>query len=326
MLDVALSTMWAIGRFPGLADFFEAGRQLGVARFELNHAINSKMLDGLALAGTVASIHEPCPADVSMATLKERNWLVSAPDEENRRRGVAAIRHSIDLAHALGVPVLVVHPGRVDLDPSHEAALLGLYRAGRKGQPDYVAARERFAAARAGQAETNMRSVRRSLLELMEYAASRDVRLALENRYHYGEIPLPDELEDLLGLAGADRLGYWHDVGHAQVLENLGFGTHEEWLRRFSGRIAGVHLHDVVGIQDHLAPGLGEMDWNRVAAYLPPSALRTCEVQPFNSPDQVAAGLELLACTTPPILRPVPGASQIPASPGLGQAGRLPQR
>ena len=308
--DIALSTMWAIGRFPGLADFFEAGRQLGFDRFELNHAINSEMLDGLALDGTITSIHEPCPADVSMAKLKERNWLVSAPDEENRRRGVTAIRRSIDLAQALGVPVLVVHPGRVDLDPGYDSILTGLYKAGRVGQPDYAAARERFAAARASQAEINMRSVRRSLLELVEYAAPRGIRLALENRYHYGEIPLPDELDDLLGLADADALGYWHDVGHAQVLQNLGYGTHEEWLRRFGGRIAGAHLHDVIGINDHLAPGLGEMDWDWVAGYLPPGALRTCEVQPFNSPQQVTAGIELLASTAPPIIRRVPGTFQ----------------
>jgi sugar phosphate isomerase/epimerase len=142
-----------------------------------------------------------------------------------------------------------------------------------------------------------MRSVRRSLMELAEYAAQMGVRLGLENRFHYNEIPLPDELDDLLDLGGAEVLGYWHDVGHAQVLQHLGFGTHEEWLRRFAGpqgRVIGVHLHDVVGVTDHLAAGLGQVDWDMVARYLPAGALRTCEFQPFNSPQEVAAGLKLL--------------------------------
>jgi sugar phosphate isomerase/epimerase len=56
----------------------------------------------------------------------------------------------------------------------------------------------------------------------------------------------------------------------------------------------GVHLHDVVGVKDHLAAGLGQVDWPMVAGYLPAGALRTCEFQPFNSPDQVAAGLKWL--------------------------------
>ena len=198
MFDVALSTMWAVGRFPELADFFDAGRKLGFARFELNHAITSAMLEGLSLDGTITSVHEPCPADLSMNVLKERNWLVSAPGEEDRRQGVAAIRRSIDLAHKLGVGAVIVHPGRVDIDTDLESKLASLYRAGKAGRPEYARAKERLAAARAAQAETNMRSVRRSLVELAEYAARMGVRLGLENRFHYHEIPLPEELEDLL--------------------------------------------------------------------------------------------------------------------------------
>jgi sugar phosphate isomerase/epimerase len=292
--DIALSTMWAIGQFPNLADFFEAGNQLGFDRFELNHAINSAMLAGLSLNGMITSVHEPCPADLSTAVLKERNWLISAADEEKRRYGVAAIRHSIDLAQELGVQVVIVHPGRVDIDPTLEATLIALQRAGRSDQPEYAQARERLATARAARARINMRSVRRSLLELAEYAAQAGVRLGLENRFHYAEIPLPDELDELLNLGCGEVIGYWHDVGHAEVLQHLGFGTHREWLRRFAGRMIGIHLHDVVGLTDHLAAGLGQVDWDMILTYLPPGALRTCEFQSSNSPQQVTAGLKRL--------------------------------
>jgi sugar phosphate isomerase/epimerase len=292
--DVALSTMWAIGRFERLSDFFEAGSRLGFRRFELNHAIDSAMLAGLSLDGTIASLHEPCPADVSMGELKRRNWLVSAPDEEKRRQGVAAVLRSIDLAHELGAQVVVVHPGQVDMDPALERAVHKLYREGKADQPEYAEARERMVAARAAQADVHMQAVRRSLVELAGHAAKKGIRLGLENRFHYQEIPLPDELEELLGL-GLEEVGHWHDVGHARVLENQGLGRHEEWLRRFADRIVGVHLHDVVGLSDHLAAGLGRMDWGMVAGYLPASALRTCEFLPTNSPEEVAAGLRWLA-------------------------------
>jgi len=295
--DGALSTMWAIGRFQSLADFFAAGTGLGFARFELNHAINSAMLEGLSLNGRIASIHEPCPADVSAVALKERNWLVSAPDEGNRRQGVAAVRRSIDLAHKLGVQVVIVHPGRVDIDPALESTLVHLYDEGKSDKPEYAHAKERLVTARAAQAKVNMRSVRRSLIELAEAAAQMGVRLGLENRIHYYEIPLPDELDDLLELGCGEWVGYWHDVGHAQVLQHMGFWRHEEWLRRFAGpqgRVIGVHLHDVVGLRDHLAAGLGQMDWDMVARHLPASALRTCEFQPFNSPQEVAAAVKWL--------------------------------
>ena len=299
MFDVALSTMWGIGQFESLADFFAAGAALGFTRFELNHAVNSAMLDGLNLNGwRITSIHEPCPADIPMSALKNQNWLISAPDEDNRQRGVAAVRRSIDLAGKLGAQVVIVHPGRVDIDTDLETALVDLYKQGRPDEPVYAQAKERLAAARMSQAEINMRSVRRSLMELAEYAARLGIRLGLENRYHYHEIPLPDELDDLLSLGCGDVVGYWHDVGHAQALENMGFGTHEEWLRRFGSRIIGVHLHDIVGIHDHLAAGLGQIDWDMVARYLPPDALCTCEFQTFNSPEQVTAGAQWLAKKT----------------------------
>jgi sugar phosphate isomerase/epimerase len=42
--------------------------------------------------------------------------------------------------------------------------------------------------------------VRRSLVELAEYASRLGIRLGLESRDHYHEIPLPDELDYLLDL------------------------------------------------------------------------------------------------------------------------------
>ncbi len=292
MFDAALSTMWGIGQFENMADFFTAGSALGFTRFELNHGVNSAMLRSVRLNGhRITSVHEPCPADVSASVLKERTWLISAPDEGDRQAGVSAVRRSIDLARDLGARVVIVHPGRVDIDPDLEARVAQLFREGKSGGPEYAQAKERLMAARAAQAEINLRSVRRSLIELADYAAQQDIRLGLENRYNYHEIPLLDELDDLLNLGCGDVIGYWHDVGHAQALENMGFGAHEEWLRRFARHIVGAHLHDIVGLYDHLAAGLGRMDWDMIARYLPDDALRTCEFRNTSLPQQIADGL-----------------------------------
>jgi sugar phosphate isomerase/epimerase len=63
-----------------------------------------------------------------------------------------------------------------------------------------------------------------------------------------------------------------------------------------------VHLHDVVGIDDHRAAGTGNVNWDLVARYLPAGAMRTCEFQNNNSPEQVAAGVKWLiekGCVNP---------------------------
>ncbi len=296
VLDVALSTMWAIGQFQNLADFFSAGRAMGFARFELNHAINSAMLKGLALDGKIVSVHEPCPAEISMAALNERGWLISALDEERRQQGVRAVQRSIDLAQELGVRTVVVHAGKVDVDRQLEKTLWNLFEAGQAHTTQYGEAKDRLLAARAAQAEANLEAVRRSLVELADYAGRAAIKLGIENRYHYLEIPSPDELGRLLEVIGDDRLGFWYDVGHAHTLERLGFYDHRTWLQRYASRMIGVHFHDVIGLKDHQAPGTGEVDWELVADYLPDnSIIRTCEFRHYLTSEQVLAGLQFLA-------------------------------
>ncbi len=295
MNRLALSTMWGMGRFKDVNEFIKAGSEIGFTHFELNHGVNSTMLADLNVNGyKIPSIHEPCPADISAGELRRRNWLISATNEQEREQGVAAIRRSVDLAHRLGASTVIVHPGKVDIDSAPELQLMGMYRQNQSATPEYHAAREQLVSARAAQARTNIDAVRRSLMEVAEYARPLKIRLGLENRYHYHEIPSPDELDVLLSIGYEDVIGFWYDVGHAQTLDRLGFYPHEEWLRRFSSRIIGVHLHDVVGIDDHRSAGTGRVDWGMVARYLPKDALRTCEFQNNNSPQEIQAGVAFL--------------------------------
>jgi len=67
-------------------------------------------------------------------------------------------------------------------------------------------------------------------------------------------------------------------VGHAFVQERLGFDSQEDMLGRFGGRMGGIHIHDVVGYDDHWAPGTGEVDFELVARYVPSDAVRVIEV------------------------------------------------
>jgi sugar phosphate isomerase/epimerase len=103
------------------------------------------------------------------------------------------------------------------------------------------------------------------------------------------------EMALLLDLAGPDQLGMIFDSGHAWALHSFGFYPFEDWLKRFSGRILGTHLHDSLGFHDHRTPGEGEVDFKRIAAYLPPAAFRTLEIQSHHSVEQVKKGLENLA-------------------------------
>jgi sugar phosphate isomerase/epimerase len=294
--NASLSTMWARRNFQSLKDFFEAARQLGFAKIELNHQVNSDMLAGIDLSKYhFSSVHEPCPADISTDTLKARDWLISSPDEDCRQKGIAAVKRSIDLAHDLSVPVVVVHAGMVSMETTLEQKLSDLAQSYGVRSAECLDLYESKIAERKRLSGVRFEAAIKSIRDLLEYARRFKIQLGLENRYHFFDIPTPDEMEILLSLADAQELGFVLDVGHAQALDRLGFFPFDGWLQRFSTRIVGVHLHDVIGIHDHYAPGLGEVDFKRLAAWLPETAFRTFEVKPENTADQVVAGLQLLS-------------------------------
>jgi len=104
-----------------------------------------------------------------------------------------------------------------------------------------------------------------------------------------------NEREEAVSFAVEGGLvGYWHDVGHAEVNQRLGFTPHEEWLSRFGDRMIGIHLHDVLGIRDHRPPGKGDVNWNMVAEYVPQEALKVCEIAEWNEAEQIRGVVDFL--------------------------------
>jgi len=296
--DASLSTMWARSKFSVLSDFFLAAGRLGFPKIELNHQIDSGMLSSVDLGQyTFSSVHEPCPADISMETLKARDWMISSLDEDCRQQGLTAIKRSIELAGTLSVRTLVVHSGQVSLDMFLENKLRHLFQTGLTETTEYQEIKGLLIEKRLKLSGPCLEAVGKSLKELVEYASRNGVRLGLENRYHYFDIPTQDEMAALLALAGPDQLGFIYDVGHATAMDRLGFFPNEMWLKRFGGRIFGAHLHDVIGISDHYAPGLGDVDFRNVAGFLPKDSFRTMEVMSFNTPEQIKTGLKILVDT-----------------------------
>jgi sugar phosphate isomerase/epimerase len=241
-----------------------------------------------------SSVHEPCPADISMSELVDRDWLISSSDDDSRRFGVEAVKKSINLAHDLQAHTVIVHCGTIPYHSHYESRLRKLLGNGQGTSEEYIGIKSQITQLRSELADPRLNAVKKSIIELLEYADPMNVSLGLENRYHYMDIPSIDEMEELLGLSDADRLGFIYDVGHAQALDRLGFYTHEDWLKRYTSRMMGTHLHDVIGVTDHYAPGLGEIDFTKIAPYIPENAFRTFELLPGNTLAQVKNGLHLM--------------------------------
>ncbi len=296
LYNAALSTMWGIDQPIPFNETFLQARSIGFCRFELNHKVSKsiyKQFDSNQFY--ISTVHEPCPASYTYDERKSRDLEISSSDESLRLKSIDMIKRSIDLACSLGSKSVVIHPGAIAGDHSRDYQLRQLYKNGQKGSVAYESLKTEMIAHRAQMAPPYLERVMQSLAEIIEYAKDTHITLALENRYRYYDIPLPDEMEQLLDLCKEDWFGFQYDTGHAQTLDVLGLVDSNEWLTRFANRMIGVHLHDVIGTTDHQVPGRGEIDFKKIAPFIPGTALRTVEVNPQASLQELAAGLEVLA-------------------------------
>ena len=123
---------------------------------------------------------------------------------------------------------------------------------------------------------------RRSLEEILPYAAEKGVRLGLENREKFEELPLDADFPGLFAAVPPDEpAGYWHDCGHAELKERMGVITQRRLLEENAGRLLGFHLHDVdAGGHDHQPIGRGRIDFKMVRSFWQPHHLLVLELNP----------------------------------------------
>ena len=296
LYDAALSTMWGVGQPGPFNQTFIDGRKAGFARFELNHRVTTELIEQFDHNQFyIASVHEPCPTTMSYEDRKQMDISISNLAETIRVRAVDDIKRSIDTAVKLGARLVVIHPGAITCDRWRDDRLRALYRQGHRHTSEYQALLEDVIAHRETLVQPHFEQALISMQEIIRFSTGSGINLGLENRYRYYDIPLLDEMEQLLALCDANWYGFQYDVGHAHTLDVLGMVSHFEWLERFSSRMVGVHFHDVIGITDHQVPGQGDVDFTAISRYIPDSAQLTLEIGPKASLTDLVEGLQRLA-------------------------------
>ena len=277
----SLSTSWNSGRHNEGVGLIKEIRLSGFDCIELGFSLTEDIVRSILSekeAGRikVSSLHNMCPLPVGMGREHPSpdHHSLSSPDPVERKLAVCIAKNTIEWASKLGARAVILHAGRVCIkDRMRELALLSSDR-GR-----FMEFRDSMIKERRDNAAGCLDNVARSLEELIPYSKDKGVCLGVENRYHYREIPLIDEFEILFSRFAPGELFYWHDVGHAEVFERLGFYPHMALLDKFAGRLLGVHLHDILGLmEDHRPPGSGTFDFRRLKPYLRPDTIKVIEI------------------------------------------------
>ena len=293
----SLSTMYAQAeRYGDMHDFARDAQRFGFDAIEVSHSTPvekfERLLDGSG--AKISSIHAPAPR-VQVNGKPNGSLNLAALDDAERALAIEHTKSSIDHCAAIGARYLVVHLGGAGnaMLPS-EQRMRRLYDSGTRSGDEYKSLQRETVEKRAEMAPEWFERARESLAELVAHVGDRGIAIGLENRLHHHEFPLPDEALDLIRDYRPDTVGYWHDVGHAEVQARLGYVDKREWLTKLTSRTIGCHLHDVDGIGDHRAPGRGNVEWDYLAEGIPATALRVFEINQLEPEEAVAGAIDYL--------------------------------
>jgi sugar phosphate isomerase/epimerase len=282
-MTLALSTSWNARRFNDGAGLLFEINQLGFKAIELSFNLSSGLVDSIAkesrkLGISILSLHNYCPIPEGLTPKQALPdcYSLASLDKQERLLAVKYTKCTIDTASRLGAKVVVLHCGRVQI-PDSTRQLINLYNQGFKDQPDFIKLKEEMIRQRSSYAPDFLEQALDSLDELNSYAKIKGVFLGVETRFYHCEIPDISEIGVILKKFCNSQIRYWHDTGHAQLMENLGFARHKNFLDLYGDSLIGVHLHDILGCQDHLAPLAGKMDFGLLKPYLKKDTLKVIE-------------------------------------------------
>jgi sugar phosphate isomerase/epimerase len=295
---LSFSTCWNSGRHTDGLSMLEEIVNLGFTRVELGHGIRISLLEGI-LKGldqglcTISSLHNFCPLPVEIMRSSPDCYQFSAPDERERERAFKHTLKTIDFAERVGAPYVVLHLGRSPLD-DYTDKLVRYAEVGMINSREFVRTKLECVQRRERESEGYFRRAKEMLHRIIEHAAAKGIRLGVESRHSFEEIPNEEEMLEVLEEFQPPTVGYWHDFGHVQVKHNLGFLDHVEWMQQVAPRLIGCHLHDTQWPgRDHMAPFSGDVDYDSLIPLLPPDTLFVFEMSPRRSPNEILKGREL---------------------------------
>ena len=204
-------------------------------------------------------------------------FLLSSLDNDERKKAIKYAIHTINCANELEAGAVVFHLGKIDIDFNRKK-WLQLFDDDKINSFEGESFFENLFNKRSLHQKSYLDAVLFSIDEIHDVAIKQNVKMGIENRYYLHEIPDINEIDTILNKFEGGNIGYWHDCGHAQTRETFGLTKHEDFLKKYSDKLIGIHLHDCIGYKDHIAPGTGEIDFDMIKKYLSDDVIKILEL------------------------------------------------
>lgn len=296
---LSLSTSWLSPRHREGRDMAAEARALGFEWIEVSHGTKISQLPGLldaVKAGEikVSSLHNFCPAPVEVMMDAPDAFEFTSPKPAERQRAVNLTRKTLEMATRFGTDRVVVHLGSVPMK-SITLQLEDLAVQGDLYSKEFTERKLRLVTLREEASKKHLDRVRAALDELIPDCEKLGVRLGIETRSHYEQIPNQREMSLLLQeYHDCPWIGSWHDFGHVQRQANLALLDHEIYLREISPRLLGCHVHDVEWpAKDHRTPfSSGGVALAQLLPWVGREVPLIWEIAPSQKRESIAAALE----------------------------------
>jgi sugar phosphate isomerase/epimerase len=258
----------------------------GIRRIELDCRVTKTQFQQIkaGLSQTpiqVGSLHNYCPFPALKPNVPPGGdyFDLASLDRSERALAVDWTTRTIENANDLEAELVVLHCGAVEMKPNRRQ-VYDQYQSEPENDERLDDLISRELVQRRRHQLPHLDAIRFSLDRLLNVAQRYGVTLGLENRFHYFEIPDSDEFSVLFAEFKGAPIGYWHDTGHAHTQEVLRVVSQADLLTTHGDRLVGIHLHDAVGMNDHLAPGNGEIDFTILKPYLKAASAIVIELAP----------------------------------------------
>lgn len=272
-------------------------RDLGFEYAELSHGTRISLLPGILEAVDageikISSVHNFCPLPMGVNNSAPNLYQFSAERERERDLARRYTIKTLETAARVKAPLVVLHLGSVEMK-DHTDKLLEMVQRGEKETPKYARLCAEVDEKRESRKGPFFERTKELLKELVKEAESRCITLGAENREALEELPFESDFQFLFREIDSPNLAYWHDTGHAQIKENLGFIMHTMHLESMRDHLFGFHIHDVqFPGRDHCAPGSGMIDFASLKPMVKPEHIKVFEFSPSLTPEQVRSGVE----------------------------------
>ena len=299
VMKLSLSTRWNAYRHIEGESMIDEILGLGFDQVELGYDLRLSLVPGVKAnvengSVQVGSVHNYCPVPTAAPHGHPELFSLCSRNERERTSGVQHTIRTITFAAEMGAKVVVVHAGNVQMKRG-TPKLIDLAEQNQQSGTKFEKIQLKTLMRREKRVGKHLDQLYRSLEEMLPELEQSGVILAMENLPSWESVPTEIEMETILNKMDSPLIRYWHDIGHGQVRQNLGFINHLGLLEKLTPYLAGMHIHDVIApAVDHLMPPKGALQFEGFKPAAEAAMVRVMEPVPGTPADDVVLGRECI--------------------------------